>query len=438
MCSNVGILDSYRNFIIKPNKISGCGVFFEIDLYLYMCESMKQLYTSITSASAQLHPQSFPSSPPIFLREIQVPNNTRFEAHPIEKALIRTEEKYKALFDSIDEGFCIIEMLFDRNERPVDYRFLEVNAAFERQTGIKNPMGKRMREIAPLHEEHWFEIYGKVAITGESVRFENQAKQLNHWYEVYAFRTGEPQQRQVAILFKDIDGRKTVDQLKDDFISIASHELRTPLTGIKGYTDLLKRELQKAASNGNALTLANKLSKQVNRLTNLVNNLLETTNISQGKLTLSKKWFDLNELVVECISQLQPIAPNRRLSLNLASFRPIFADRKRIAQVLTNIISNAIKYTETGGTIVVSTTKEETDHVKVTVHNLGVGVYQKYVGKVFDRFFRISNTEMPNHSGMGLGLYICAEIIKRHGGTIAMECSSDKDVIFSFTLPQEI
>ncbi len=329
-------------------------------------------------------------------------------------------------------------MLFDRNERPVDYCFLEVNAAFERQTGIASPTGRCMREIAPLHEEHWFEIFGKVAITGEPVRFENHAKQLNHWYEVYAFRTGDPEQRQVAVLFKDINGRKTVDQLKDDFINVAGHELRTPLTGIKGYADLLKRQLQKPTKNGDLLTLVNKLNKQVNRLANLVNNLLETTNLSNGELILSKDWFDLNELIVECISQLQPITPKRRLTLKLATCPPILADRKRIAQVVTNIISNAIKYTETDGTIVVSTALDGTNYVKATVHNIGLGIYQQYVGKVFDRYFRISNTDKPNYSGMGLGLYVCAQIIKCHDGSVALERTANNEVIFSFALPYEV
>lgn len=398
-----------------------------------MRSSMKQLYTNNTST--QLHPQSFPYAPPFFPNEITGCDVHPVVPHPIEKALIRTEEKYKALFNSIDEGFCIIEMHFDQNERPIDYCFLEVNAAFEQQTGITNPTGRFMREIAPMHEEHWFEVFGKVAITGEPVRFENHAKQLNHWYEVYAFRTGDPEQRQVAVLFKNIDERKTVNQWKDDFINIASHELRTPLTGIKGYTDLLKRQLQDSTPGENLRRLVNKLDKQVNRLTHLVNNLLETTNLSHGKLILFKNWFDLNELIVECISQLQPITPDRRLDLKLESLSPVRADRKRIAQVLVNVIFNAIKYTEADGTIVVSTALDKPNNVKVTVRNIGLGVYQKYVGKVFDRYFRASNTDGPNHSGMGLGLYICAEIIKRHKGTVALESTSNDDVVFSFTLP---
>jgi PAS domain-containing protein len=105
----------------------------------------------------------------------------------VNEALRESEKRYRTLFDSIDEGFCTIEVLFDGNDNPIDYRFLEVNASFEKQTGIQNAQGRRMREIAPQHEEHWFEIYGRIALTGEPVRFENQAAQLHRWYDVYAF-----------------------------------------------------------------------------------------------------------------------------------------------------------------------------------------------------------------------------------------------------------
>jgi PAS domain S-box-containing protein len=137
------------------------------------------------------------------------------ERKQAEQLVLESEEKYRALFESIDEGFCTIEVLFDENRHPTDYRFLEINPAFEKQTGIQNAVGRRMREIAPEHEDHWFEIYGKVALTGESVRFENPAAQLHRWYEVYAFRLGEPGQNRVAILFNDITQRKTsMDELR--------------------------------------------------------------------------------------------------------------------------------------------------------------------------------------------------------------------------------
>ncbi len=129
----------------------------------------------------------------------------------MEEALRESKEKYHNLFESMDEGYCIIEVLFDDNNSPLDYRFLEVNQAFERQTGLVDATGRYMREMAPDHEQHWFDIYGRVALTGEPIRFQNPADALGFFYDVYAFRIGEPEQRRVAILFNDIGPRKQAE-----------------------------------------------------------------------------------------------------------------------------------------------------------------------------------------------------------------------------------
>ena len=126
-------------------------------------------------------------------------------------ALRQSEERYRSLFDSMLEGFCIIEVLFDGDERPIDYRFLEINPAFEGQTGLRNAQGKLMRELAPEHEAHWFEIYGKVALTGEATHFVNEAKMLDRWYDVNAYRVGGEESRKVAILFNDISESKRAE-----------------------------------------------------------------------------------------------------------------------------------------------------------------------------------------------------------------------------------
>ena len=126
-------------------------------------------------------------------------------------ALRASEERYRTLFNTLIEGFCIIEVLFDADGRASDYRFLEVNPAFEAQTGLHDAQGKLMRDLAPDHEAYWFEIYGKVALTGEPARVVNEAKALNRWYEVSAYRVGGPESRKVAILFSDITERQQAE-----------------------------------------------------------------------------------------------------------------------------------------------------------------------------------------------------------------------------------
>jgi PAS domain S-box-containing protein len=128
-----------------------------------------------------------------------------------ERALRASEARYRTLFSSMDEGFCIVEVKFDGSNRPVDYRFIEVNPAFEKHTGLERAQGRWMRDIRPEHEQHWFDIYGKVAMTGEAVRFENAAKALDKCFDVYAFRIGEPGNWKVAILFNDISERKRAE-----------------------------------------------------------------------------------------------------------------------------------------------------------------------------------------------------------------------------------
>jgi PAS domain S-box-containing protein len=134
--------------------------------------------------------------------------------------LRQSEERYRTLFNTMIEGFCIIEVIFDSDSRPIDYRFLEMNPAFTDQTGLQNAQGRLMRELAPDHEAHWFEIYGKVALTGKPARFVNEAKALGRWYDVSAYRIGGPESPKVAILFNDITERMRAEEAlrkaKDD------------------------------------------------------------------------------------------------------------------------------------------------------------------------------------------------------------------------------
>jgi len=123
-----------------------------------------------------------------------------------------SEEKYRGIFETIDQGFCIIEMIFDDDNNPVDYLFIEANPIFEKQTGTPNPVGKTMKAIYPNMEDRWFQMYGKVALTGEANRFIDRSEDLNRWFEVYAFKLGDAGNKKVAILFTDISERKQTEE----------------------------------------------------------------------------------------------------------------------------------------------------------------------------------------------------------------------------------
>lgn len=131
--------------------------------------------------------------------------------HRAAEALRATEGRYRALFDAIDQGFCIIEMIFDAAGKPVDYVFLEANPAFVAHTGLPDPVGKRMREMIPDHEQYWFDIYGRIALTGKAERFEQHTAGLGRWLDLYAFRIGAPDAHRVAVLFNDISDRRRAE-----------------------------------------------------------------------------------------------------------------------------------------------------------------------------------------------------------------------------------
>jgi len=155
-------------------------------------------------------------------------------------ALRKSEEKYRSLFESIDAGFCVVELLFDDQQTPIDYRFLEVNPAFESQTGLHDAVGKWARDLVPGLESHWFETYGNVALTGESARFENSSDPMQRSFDVYAFRVGAAAERRVAILFNEISERKRREaitaflaEVSDDFSRLTKPDEIMQVVGAK-------------------------------------------------------------------------------------------------------------------------------------------------------------------------------------------------------------
>lgn len=480
-----------------------------------------------------------------------------------EEALSESEKKYRTLFNSIDQGFCIIEMMYDAAGKPVNWRFLEVNPAFEKNNGIYNATGKTILETTPDIEPKWFEIYGKVDQTGEPLRFEEDSPALGRVFDLYAFRVGRPEEHKVAVLFTDITQRKLSDEAlrlseenykaiinqsfagimktdldgvitlsneemslmlgyedheitgmninnlvhqkdiqksaalfeqlkqegifydiekrmmckngsylwvnnrvspildrngkpesvvivsidinqqketekqKDDFISIASHELKTPLTSIKAYGEILG-EMFSEKEDGKSKLFVDRLNAQISRMTNLVQGLLDTSAASGGKLILNHEYIDLNKLIEECTQEARLTTTTHTLVLKLQPLPKIYADRERAGQILTNLISNAIKYSPGSGEIIISSENIDDREAKISVQDFGIGLDAAEQQKIFKRFYQVKGNALKGFAGLGLGLYISMNIIKAHGGQLEVQSEKGKGSIFSFTLPINI
>jgi PAS domain S-box-containing protein len=532
------------------------------------------------------------------------------ERAKVEAALRISEDKYRSLFNSIDEGFCIIEMVYNDTGKAINYRFMEVNKAYERHTGQPTPTGKLANEIAPQTEPYWLQIYDMVARTGEPVHFEHYHEASRRWYESYASRVGGPASRQVAVIFSDVTERKHREQQqeyllklsdalrqlsdpieiqrtaarvageylqvdrafycefsadggeyyiadnylspgfplrvgrfpistfpgmirlfsrgetvvinniqdapawsneekeramaarimaviavplikggrlvaqlsvhqgqprdwtfnefiilqetaertwaaversqaeealrererqlkqllkqRDEFIGIASHELKTPVTSIKAYAEIVQERLEEAGNEDDS-ELLSRLNTQIDRLTILINHLLDTTRISEGQLQLTFETIDINELLYERIEEIKRTT-NHTFKLQTQAVQPVIADRERIGQVITNLLSNAIKYSPKGTTITIATLLEK-HGITVSVQDEGYGIPDKDIKRIFEKFFRVTANNMNTFPGMGLGLYITAQIIQKHGGAIWVQSKEGEGTVFSFMLP---
>ena len=373
-----------------------------------------------------------------------------------EVELRESEQNYRMLFESIDEGFCRIEVLFDQNERPVDYRFLQISPSFERQTGIKNAVGRRMREIAPQHEEHWFEIYGRIALTGEAMRFENEARQLGRWYDVYAFRVEDPKRRQVGILFNDITERKRAEErlraneqrLLDSQMELArvtrmtalgeltasiAHEVNQPLAAIVANAEAGLRWLRRGTPDMEA---ACRSLESVMNDGNRASQVIGRVRALAKKSGIEMVPLDVNDVVGEVIALVKRELISHQVSLRteLASPLPmVLGDRVQLQQVFINLVMNGIdamqSVTDRPRELVIRSHQDEPQQVLVSVTDYGVGISAENADRLFTAFFTTKST------GMGIGLSISRSIMEAHGGRLWASANLPHGATFQFSLP---
>ena len=376
-----------------------------------------------------------------------------------EEALRQSEERYHTLFNTLIEGFCIIEVVFDAHRRPVDYRFLEVNPAFEKQTGLHGAAGKLMRDLAPDHEAHWFEIYGKVALTGEPVRFVNEAKALGRWYDVSAYRVGGIESRKVAILFNDITARKQAEekikrmneeleqrvtdrtaQLEvankelEAFSYSVSHDLRAPLRHLAGFVELLNKRAQ--SLDDKSRHYLDVISNAATQMGKLVDDLLSFSRM--GRTEMMRAPVRLRDPLDEAIDDLKNDAGGRDIRWDIRDLPEIFGDRAMLKLVFVNLLSNALKFTRQREQVVIEIgwlPAETPAEVIVYVKDNGAGFDMKYVDKLFNLFQRLHRAE--EFEGTGVGLANVRRIVTRHGGRTWAEGVIDGGATVYFSFPRK-
>lgn len=282
---------------------------------------------------------------------------------------------------------------------------------------------KMMEEILPTNNpvldyevEHEFPHIGKKLMLLNAHRIELEG-QYKDW---------------ILLAIEDITERRAIQQRKDDFLSIASHELKTPLTTIVGYMQMMDRLMPENATD-KFKNVIEKTGRYVQRLNQLLTELLDVSRMQTGNIELHRDLFDFDRMISETIEGIKGASPERKIELIGKAGIPYNGDESHLIQVVSNLLSNAIKYSPADSTVTVQVTAIS-DFIKVSITDKGMGISHDEQAKVFDRFYRVGEVQ-KHYPGMGIGLYICQQIIANHGGSIWVESEKNHGSVFSFTLP---
>lgn len=236
-------------------------------------------------------------------------------------------------------------------------------------------------------------------------------------------------------VFSDITQQYEMEKRKDEFISMASHELKTPVTSLKVYMEVLQKQLEKQ-SNGSPVSYLGKMHAQLDKLTKLIKDLLDISRIQTGKLEFHYETFPIDELIKEITDNVRLTTRKHTIVISHKANVLLTADRDRISQVLINLLTNAIKYSPQADKIVVAAKKDAHEAI-VSVRDYGIGISKEHHYKIFERFYQIKGAAEKTFPGLGIGLHISNEIVKRHGGKLWVESAKGKGAMFQFALPLE-
>lgn len=369
----------------------------------------------------------------------------RLEQHAseLEKANKRAEHeraKAVAILESIGDGVIATD---DAGE------IILVNAQAERMFGWREEdvLGRRIEEVMTLQGDKKEILPPQERPTPRALKT-GKTVTMNAWYLrtdrsrlpvaiVAAPIQFEGRIAGVIEIIRDVTREKEIDRMKTEFVSTVSHELRTPLTSIReGVAQVQERLLGPINDDQNEfLGIA---LEEVDRLAAIINDLLDISKIEAGKIQLKKSNVVVKEMLDQILASYRTLAKTKQLTLQGEVTPPaieVFMDRERITQVITNLISNAYKFSEPGGNVRILVS-EDKDDVVFKVKDTGTGIPPEGLSKLFEKFVQVGRTAGPGIKGTGLGLAICKNLVEMHNGRISVESEVGKGTTFSFTLPK--
>ncbi|NVM57155.1 MAG: PAS domain-containing protein, partial [Desulfobacterales bacterium] len=351
-----------------------------------------------------------------------------------------SEEKYRLLVENASEAITMIDN---------DGRFLIMNNAAAQHLGgqPQDFIGKTVWDVLPkeIADERMASVRTVIQSgQGHVVEISLPLRGETSWFHTSTQPIKDSAGKTIAVLTLSThiterkraeEARKELMQMKEDFVASVSHELRTPLTSIKGFLQLLlKGKVKDPAVQQEFLMRA---SQDANRLMALVNDLLDLSRLEAGRLQLELEEVDMSTLITETLQSLQGLAGEKGISMTYTPPKTsviVKADRRRLQQVLVNLVANAIKFSEAHRTILV-TGEVTNDNVTIKVIDQGPGIPAEELPKLFDKFYQAHSTVKRAVGGTGLGLYISKKIVEAHGGHIGADSELGRGSTFFFTLP---